>query len=324
MSVMRLGYLHARVTDLDAAKKHYVDTLGMQIVAEESPEPDPDPRIPQAVKALTAKPRRLFLKAWDEWDHHSVVLEEGGVGLVKLGYKVAREDDLVDYEKRVQAFGCTTERMSYHDNPAVGEGIRVHIPSGHIMELYHEIEFTDTAVGLINPALFPRHLTGIGVPRLDHALLKAEDIPLSERFFKEAMDFKPAERLVSDLSDDAELLGTWMFCQHKTHDIAFVAGENGKLHHWAYKLESWDKIKHAGAILSMDDVEVGFGPDVHGLSRGDTIYFFDPAGNRNEVFAGGYETYPDFPTITWTADHTNPAVSYIGREVRDNHFTVDT
>ena len=36
------------------------------------------------------------------------------------------------------------------------------------------------------------------------------------------------------------------------------------------------------------------------------------------------ETYADFPTITWTADHTNPAVSYIGREVRDNHFTVDT
>jgi catechol 2,3-dioxygenase len=312
------------VTDIDAAKKHYVDTLGMQIVAEENPEPDPDPRIPAAVKALTAKPRRLFLKAWDEWDHHSVVLEEGGVGLVKLGYKVAREDDLVQFEKRVQAFGCTTERMSYHDNPSVGDGIRVHIPSGHIMELYHDIEFTNTAVGLINPALFPRHLTGIGVPRLDHALLKAEDIPLSERFFMEAMDFKPAERLVSDLSDDAELLGTWMFCQHKTHDIAFVQGENGKLHHWAYKLESWDKIKHAGAILSMDDVEVGFGPDVHGLSRGDTIYFFDPAGNRNEVFAGGYETYPDFPTITWTADHTNPAVSYIGREVRDNHFTVDT
>ncbi len=179
----------------------------MQIVAEENPESDPDPRVPQAVKALTAKPRRLFLKAWDEWDHHSVVLEEGGVGLVKLGYKVAKEEDLVQFEKRVQAFGCTTERMSYHDNPAVGEGVRVQIPSGHTMELYHEIEFTDTAVGLINPALFPRYLTGVGVPRLDHALLKAEDIPLSERFFMEAMDFKPAERLVTDLSDDAELLG---------------------------------------------------------------------------------------------------------------------
>lgn len=74
----------------------------------------------------------------------------------------------------------------------------------------------------------------------------------------------------------------------------------------------------------MDDVPVGFGPDIHGLSRGDTIYFFDPAGNRNEVFSGGYETYSDFPTITWTADKTDPAVSYIGREIAENHFTVDT
>ncbi|MNR45383.1 Metapyrocatechase [compost metagenome] len=74
----------------------------------------------------------------------------------------------------------------------------------------------------------------------------------------------------------------------------------------------------------MDDASVGFGPDVHGLSRGDTIYFFDPAGNRMEVFAGGYETYPDFPTVTWTADEIDRAVSYIGREVAENHFTVDT
>jgi catechol 2,3-dioxygenase len=30
-------------------------------------------------------------------------------------------------------------------------------------------------------------------------------------------------------------------------------------------------------------------PARHGITRGTTIYFFDPAGNRNEVFAGlGY------------------------------------
>ncbi len=230
MSVMRLGYIHARVTDLDEARRHYVDTLGMQIVQEEG-------------STSAGQPRRLFLKAWDEWDHHSVVLEEGGVGVVKVGYKVAKEDDLAQYEKRIQAFGCTTERMSRGENPAVGDGIRVVLPSEHIMELYHEIEFTGTAVGLLNPELFPRHLVGVGVPRLDHCLLKAEDLPLSERFFVEAMDFRPAERLVSDLSDDAELLGTWMFCQHKTHDIAFVQGRNGRLHHWAYRVEGLGRLR---------------------------------------------------------------------------------
>jgi len=310
MGVMRLGYLHARVTDLDAARRHYVDTLGMYVVHEDI--------------AMGGQPRRLYLKAWDEWDHHSLVLEEGGVGLIKMGYKVAKDTDLEEFENRIQAFGCTVERMSKGDNLSVGDGLRVTIPSGHVMELYNEIEFTDTAVGTINPELFPRHLVGIGVPRLDHLLLKAEDIALSERFFAEALDFGTAERLVTDLSDDAEVLGSWMFCQHKTHDIAWVQGENGKLHHWAYKLQDWSALRHAGAILSMDDVTVGFGPDVHGLSRGDTIYFFDPSGNRNEVFSGGYETYKDFPTITWTADKSLKAIGYIGREVADNHFEVDT
>ena len=75
MSVMRLGYVHIRVTDLEEARDHYSNTLGMSVVHEE--------------------PGKLHLKCWDEWDHHSLVLEEGGVGLVKLGYKVlVCEDDL--------------------------------------------------------------------------------------------------------------------------------------------------------------------------------------------------------------------------------------
>ena len=28
---------------------------------------------------------QLYLECWDGWDHHSLVLEEGGVGLDKLG-----------------------------------------------------------------------------------------------------------------------------------------------------------------------------------------------------------------------------------------------
>jgi catechol 2,3-dioxygenase len=51
----------------------------------------------------------------------------------------------------------------------------------------------------------------------------------------------------------------------------------------------------------MDDVPIDIGPTRHGITRGTTIYFFDPAGNRNEVFAGlGYRVQPDFPTINWT------------------------
>ena len=83
MGVMRLGYVHLRVTDLEEARDHYSNTLGMEVVHEE--------------------PGKLHLKCWDEWDHHSLVLEEGGVGLVKLGYKCSSDDDLAKYEKRSSA-----------------------------------------------------------------------------------------------------------------------------------------------------------------------------------------------------------------------------
>ena len=92
MSVMRLGYVHIRVTDLEEARDHYSNTLGMSVVHEE--------------------PGKLHLKCWDEWDHHSLVLEEGGVGLVKLGYKCSSEDDLAEFEKRCSQFGATTGRFS--------------------------------------------------------------------------------------------------------------------------------------------------------------------------------------------------------------------
>jgi len=61
------------------------------------------------------------------------------------------------------------------------------------------------------------------------------------------------------------------------------------------------KRRWPGDIFSMDDVPIDIGPTRHGITRGTTIYFFDPAGNRNEVFAGlGYRVQPDFPTINWT------------------------
>lgn len=49
---------------------------------------------------------------------------------------------------------------------------------------------------------------------------------------------------------------------------------------------------------AVDDVSVDVGPTRHGITRGTTICFFDPSGNRNEVFSGGYQTFKDFPAIT--------------------------
>jgi catechol 2,3-dioxygenase len=56
-----------------------------------------------------------------------------------------------------------------------------------------------------------------------------------------------------------------------------------------------------------------------------TIYFFDPAGNRNEVFAGlGYRVHQDFPTINWTVDQLAKGIFYHARELNDAFTAVFT
>ena len=189
MGVMRMGYAHVRVTDLAEAKDHYANTMGLY--------------------ETHAEGNKVYYKAWDEWDHHSVVLEEGGVGLVKFGWKVENSSDIDDIENKATAFGVTVERMSKGENPEIGDGIRFTTPSDHVFEVYHEATCVGTEVGTHNPDAFPRHLVGVGVPALDHSLITAEDPGLMDRFLTAVFDFYPTERVQTSLDSDADIIATW-------------------------------------------------------------------------------------------------------------------
>lgn len=294
MGILRLGYLHVRVTDMAEARKHYVETMGLKVTAEEE--------------------GKLFLKGWDEWDHHSVVLEEGGVGLNKMGFKVQSEDDLNTFENRAKAFGAITERMSKGDNLEVGQGVRITAPSGHVIEIYNEIGFVGSEVGSINPYPFPRHETGVSAPALDHMLIMAEDVALNEKFFMETFDMYAVEQIRPELDSPARI-ATWLSAGQKNHDVAIVSGRDKGLHHFAFQLEDWSKVLRAADLFAMDDVSIDIPPTRHGITRGTTIYFFDPAGNRNETYAGGYRAYRDRPTTIWTAEQIGRGIFAHTREL---------
>ena len=96
------------------------------------------------------------------------------------------------------------------------------------------------------------------------------------------------------LDGNGHQLGVWLAGRtNSPHDIAIVNGPNGALHHWAYWLDDWDHIRKAADILAYNGVQIDQGPTRHGVTRGNTIYFFDPLGIRNEVFTGGYWVDPD-------------------------------
>ena len=304
MAVMRMGYAHVRVTDMADAKQHYANTMGLYQTLEQD--------------------GKVYYKAWDEWDHHSVVLEEGGVGLVKFGWKVEYSEDIDLIEKKAKAFGVTVERMSKGENPEIGDGIRFTTPSEHVFEVYHEATLVGTEVGTHNPDAFPRHLVGVGVPALDHALITTSDVALKQRFLGDVFDFYATERVQTSLDDDAHLIATWLTSNNQIHQLACLEGPQAKLHHFAFKLGDWQEVGRAADLFSMDDVSIDIGPTRHGITRGQTVYFFDPAGNRNEVFAGGYPAYRDRPINIWTPEQLGKGIFYHARELNDRFTSVLT
>ncbi|MEN9485781.1 MAG: hypothetical protein RJB37_3661, partial [Pseudomonadota bacterium] len=67
----------------------------------------------------------------------------------------------------------------------------------------------------------------------------------------------------------------------------------------------------AADVMAKNKTRIDVAPTRHGITRGETIYFFDPSGNRNETFAGlGYLAQRDRPVTTWTEDQLWSGIFY--------------
>jgi catechol 2,3-dioxygenase len=156
---------------------------------------------------------------------------------------------------------------------------------------------------------------------MDHLLVTAEEVPEATKFYMDVLGFRLTEQL---LDGDGQRIGVWMERSHSPHDLAVVSGTNGGLHHFAFWLDDWDHVRDAADILAFNAIQIDVGPTRHGITRGNTIYFFDPMGTRNEVFTGGYRPDPDFPTITWTEDNIGKAIFYYEGDLNERFMKVHT
>jgi len=305
--VLRPGHVQIRVLDLDQAVKHYTEVLGL-------------------IETARDRKGRVFLKAWDEHDHHSVVLREANeAGMDYMGWRVDSPATMKKLAADVERSGLATdlEWIPAGEHPKTGERFRFAIPTGHVMELFAEKEKVGNGLTDLNPEAWPDGLRGMAPSRYDHCLLYGDDLDGAVKLFREVLGFGLAEQIVA--GPEKLMIGAFLTCSNKPHDVAFIRQPvKNKFHHASFLLDNWGEVLKAADIIAKKRVTLDIGPTRHGITRGETIYFFDPSGNRNEVFAGGYIYYPDKPTITWTDDELGRAIFYHDRKLNEKFMSVFT
>ncbi|WP_031346799.1 catechol 2,3-dioxygenase [Thauera terpenica] len=304
--VLRPGHAQLRVLDLEEGINHYGKVLGLVETGRDSQG-------------------RVYFKAWDERDHHSLILREAdSAGIDFFGFKVADQATLDKLDRDLQAYGLKTERIPAGDLLETGERVRFEVPSGHLIELYWEKADYGNDDTYTNPPPWTAEAEhGIAPIRLDHCLLYGPDIEKVQDIFIKVLGFYLVERVI--MEDGETDLAIWLSCSIKAHDIAFVRhAEPGKLHHVSFLLESWEKVLRAADIMSMNKVSIDIGPTRHGITRGTTIYAFDPSGNRFETFCGGYQCYPDWKPVSWTWDEVGTGIFYHDRKLNERFLSVVT
>jgi len=299
--ILRLSHVQVQVPDLELASAYYSEVVGLVETATDT--------------------ERVHFKCWDEHQHHSVVLRQGSsYGLDLLGFKVHLRSDLDHYATRLATAGVATTRHQIGElGPGAGETVRFTAPSGHVVELVHDMARVGNMLPLTNPPPEPLGLPGMHPPRVDHVFLMCEDVDAATAFFRDVLDFRLTEQI---LADDGYQIATFLERSHSSHDLAFITGPQGAFHHLGFFGDDWHDLRRAADVCAFHGIEIDAGPTRHGATRGWGLYFFDPAGNRNEIYTGGYWFDPDREPVTWTESEMGRAIFYYEGVVDQRFLTV--
>ncbi|MDZ7809436.1 MAG: catechol 2,3-dioxygenase [Arhodomonas sp.] len=249
MGVMRIGHINIRVLDMDAARHHYENVLGLLPVDEDAEG-------------------NVYLKGWDEWDKYSVILTPADhPGMRHIAYKVESDADLDTFRQRISDYGMEVEECAPGALRDCGRSLRFELPSGHIMYLYAEKTFVGKAVGTTNPDPWPDGLKGAGAHWLDHALLMCEldpeagvnKVAEATDFMEKVLDFKLTEQVMVGPDGDVQA-ATWLTRTTTPHDIAFVGGPVKGLHHCAFFLDEWSDVLKAADVMAKNKVKIDVTP----------------------------------------------------------------
>jgi catechol 2,3-dioxygenase len=244
-----------------------------------------------------------YLRAWDDYEHHSLKLTRADTtGVGHIAYRAASPQAL---ERRVKAI----EESGYkvlgwvEGDPGHGRAFRFEDPFGHVFEIYYETvrhaPSGDDVPALKNTA---SAFTGAAPRRIDHLNLLCDDVAEFRRFMETCLGSRVTEMI---LLDNGRLGGCWFTVNNKTYDLACTeehGGGHGRLHHVTYATDQREDILRAADIFLQNGVHIETGPHKHAIQGTFFLYVWEPAGNRVELANSGARLIlaPDWEPVVWT------------------------
>ncbi|MDT3437156.1 VOC family protein [Haloarcula sp. 1CSR25-25] len=284
--VARLGHVALETPDLDASLEFFRDAAGLEITERTGDT--------------------VYLRAVDEWDHHSMSLTEAEEpGIDHVGWQTAEPEHVGEYAEQFETQGLDVTWVDDDAEPGQGEAIRFDVPEGHRFELYGEMEKPDPPAErdskLKNRVYDPSGDNPIAPNRIDHLQIWDPDGLGCAEWLQENLGFQ-----VQEFWDDAdgERWGTFLSACEVKIDLAVVQSttetDDPAVHHVAYDVTSANDLFAAHDVMN----ELGFPTDgigQHAISRGEFCYTRDPvSGHRIEFNTGSYLTLdPHWEPVAW-------------------------
>jgi catechol 2,3-dioxygenase len=246
----------------------------------------------------------VYLRAYDDYEFHSLKLTASNTtGVSHIGYRASSEQALTRRIAAIEKMGCGigwTEGDLGH-----GKSYRFNDPDGHVFEIYFDTKKYQ-ASGAEKPSLKNQaqrfHGRGVGVRRIDHLNLLAQDVGKIREFMQAALGSRVTEEIVLN---DGSYGGCWFTVNNKSYDIAYTRDHTearGRFHHVTYAVDQREFVLRAADIFLENGVFIETGPPKHAIQQTFFLYVYEPAGNRVEVANAGARLIldPDWKTVTWT------------------------
>ncbi|MDR5708203.1 MAG: 3,4-dihydroxyphenylacetate 2,3-dioxygenase [Armatimonadota bacterium] len=268
--VVRAGHVVLYVSDLQAARRFYVELLGFSILRE--------------------GPDALYLRGYEEREWSLKLQLHSRPGLRHIAFKVADEEDLNRVIDLAKALELPWREEVEFDRPRM---VRVQDPFGFPVVFYRQAGR--------HPSLLQQYhvYRGPGIQRLDHFNLFSSQVPDVMRFYMDVLGFRLTEYTVDD---EGRVWGAWLQRKGNVHDLALTTGPGPRLHHVGYWVPDVQGVLRAADILASAQctLQIERGPGRHGISNAMFVYLRDPDGHRVELYTSDYLTVdPEFEPIRW-------------------------